>query len=124
MRLDNNLCESIPCKPNGLGKHASQCWDIVVNTLPRNMQSRLDFVGLMLLCDHVELYFSLRSKMLSDPIDKEIRISFTTVVDKLDKLGRQFGWSPLSRASLTITEDKDDDPLLDFMKKRMEVNQN
>jgi len=94
-----------------------ELWLRVVSTLPVGLVTKLDQELLLAYCDQWEAYLMLRRSYLADPIDKDIRISYKSCVDTLDKLGRQLGWSTQSRPALQMPSDKDDndDPFSTFL---------
>jgi len=123
-RVDAKVAPAtLPC-PGDLGEHGSELWKRICHTLPKEVVTKLDSDSLRAYCETWELYRKIYPQMLADPIDKDIRISWSACIDKLDKLGRQFGWTPQARAGLQMP-DKDDsetDPMVEFLKRRQDRN--
>ena len=87
--------------------------------LPREVITRLDTESLRIYCETWQMYCAVIPMMMADPIDKDTRITWSTLVDKLDKLGRQFGWTPQARAGITMpTKTDEEDPFETYLKQR------
>lgn len=112
---------TLPC-PGDLNEHGAELWKRICATLPREVVTKLDADSLRAYCETWELYRKVYPKMIADPFDKDTRILWANCIDKLDKLGRQFGWSPQSRASLQMPpkDESDTDPMVEFMRRRNE----
>jgi P27 family predicted phage terminase small subunit len=95
--------------PQHLGKAGKDLWDRVISSIPPSMITKLDPDSLSAFCDLADVYENIRPMFMADPIDKDIRITYMAVVDRMDKLGRQFGWTPQSRAGLQLGKPKDED---------------
>lgn len=95
--------------PERFGPVALQTWNDIVETIPESMITKLDYKSLVAYCDLCAAYDKLQRAFEDDPIDKDIRISYLSVIQNMDRLGRQFGWTPQSRAALTLTPDKEDE---------------
>lgn len=107
-----------PEPPPHLSELGTVIWNRIVGELPPAILNRLDSQSLSVYCDLCELYSKLRPKFLDDPIDPEIRIAYFGTLDRMDKIGRQFGWSPHSRSALQMpkTEDaKEEDNFAELM---------
>lgn len=120
-RADVNVRPSTLSPPAHLTDAGKELWRRILDTLPAQIISKLDIEALSAYCDAVELYTKLRPMIMADPADKEVRIAWVAAANQMDKIGRQFGWTPVSRASLTMPpDDGGDDPLVEMMKRRME----
>jgi P27 family predicted phage terminase small subunit len=93
--------------PKHLGEAGRDLWQRVVGSLPEALLTSLDPDSLSQFCDMADAYAKLRPVFLADPIDKEIRISYMAVVSAMDRLGRQFGWTPQSRSGLQMGKKED-----------------
>ena len=116
---------TLPC-PAELQEVGQELWRRIVSTLPREVITKLDADGLKTYCLLWQQFNRVWPQFEADPLDKDIRITALSLVDRLDKLGRQFGWTPQSRASLQMpSKDEDDaDPMLAFLKRREERSNN
>lgn len=97
--------------PEHLGEAGRELFERIVATLPKSLITKATIESLGMYADLWECYLSLRPQFLANPVDKDIRISYMSVVDRIDKLGRQFGWTPLSLSGIKVPEqpDKDED---------------
>lgn len=112
-------------KPNHFGKLGSTLWDRVVKSLPKEALATIDTDALVAYCDMAELYEKTRPLVMADPLNKEARICFMSALDRMDKLGRQFGWTPQSRAGLTIpNQAEEEDNPIDILLERMGASNN
>lgn len=118
-RADARIEPSVlPC-PGDLGTHGAEMWKRICKTLPKEIVTKLDTDSLRVYCETWEVYRKVYPLMLDDPTDKNTNVLWAKIVDKLDKLGRQFGWSPQSRTSLQMPEvDQEVDPMVEFLKRR------
>ena len=123
-RVDAKVdASSLPC-PGDLTEHGAELWKRICQTLPREVVTKLDSDALRAYCRTWEIFRKLEQPMLDDPTDKDTRIAFFSTIDKLDKLGRQFGWTPQSRAGLQMPakDESETDPMVEFLKRRQERN--
>jgi P27 family predicted phage terminase small subunit len=109
-RADQFVKPAAIVPPKYLRKTGKALWNRVVGSLPESLITELDTDSLAMFCQLADMYEKLRPKFAADPINKDVRISFLSVVDRMDKLGRQFGWTPHSRAGLSLAnaDDKDE----------------
>jgi P27 family predicted phage terminase small subunit len=123
-RVDNKVQPAPMPVPGNLGEHAAEMWKRIVGALPPEVLTNLDKDALMLYCQTWQTYCKIQPLFDADPVDKELRIAWTSCVDRLDKLGRQFGWTPQSRATLQMpAKDEDaEDPMTLFLKRRAQRN--
>ena len=105
--------------PKHLKAIGKKAWKRIVEALPEQMLTNLDAESLSMYCDLIECYHNLRPQFIADPIDKDIRLSYFAVVNGMDRVGRQFGWTPQSRAGLHIVEQKEESPFAEYLKGRM-----
>ena len=108
-RADQHAKPAAIVAPKHLGKTGKTLWSQVVESLPESLITSLDASALAMFCQLADVYEKLRPEFEADPIDKDLRISFLSVVSQMDRLGRQFGWTPQSRAGLTIAQADDKD---------------
>jgi phage terminase small subunit len=99
-------------------------WDRIVNTLPPEQITNLDFDKLCVYCEAWGQYRRVWPEFVKDPLDKDVRITALNLMDRVIALGREFGTSPMSRMSLKLPqEEKDDkDPLTEFLSRKKEKN--
>ena len=88
--------------PACLGEVGKEAWVRFVNNLPEALITNLDTDGLTQFCQALEAYAKVWPLFINDPIDKDIRITWQAVCAQVDRLGRQFGWTPQSRAGLSL----------------------
>lgn len=106
--------------PSHLGEAGRELFDRIVDTLPKSLITKATIESLGMYADLWECYLSLRPQFLADPIDKDIRISYMSVVDRIDKIGRQFGWTPLALSGLKVPEKPDEaDDVFEALLSRM-----
>lgn len=97
--------------PSHLTELGIALWNRVIGSLPRESITKIDADALSAYCDMAELYSLLRPIVMADPLDKDARITFMNALDRMDKLGRQFGWTPQSRAGLASPQaEQEEDP--------------
>lgn len=123
-RVDSKVAPASLPVPGDLGDEAAELWKRIVSSLPKEILTNLDKDSLRVYCETWQIYLKIQPLFNADPTDKELRITWASLVDKLDKLGRQFGWSPQTRASLQMPtkNDEDEDPMTLFLKRRQERN--
>jgi P27 family predicted phage terminase small subunit len=109
-RADTHVLPASLQSPKHLGEAGRDLWRRVVTSLPEALITNLDPDSLTQFCDLADSYAKIRPVFLADPIDKDIRIAYMAVIAAMDRLGRQFGWTPQSRASLQLpkAEDKEE----------------
>jgi P27 family predicted phage terminase small subunit len=118
-RLDAKVTTGPPPCPASLDDHGRDLWRRICEVLPREVITRLDTESLRIYCETWQMYCAVIPIMMADPIDKDTRITWSTLVDKLDKLGRQFGWTPQARAGITMpTKTDEEDPFETYLKQR------
>lgn len=97
-----------------------QAWDRIVNTLPPEQITDLDFDKLCVYCEAWGQYRRVWPEFVKDPLDKDVRITALNLMDRVIALGREFGTSPMSRMSLKLPpeEKQDKDPLTQFLSRK------
>lgn len=103
------------------GSEAFGAWKRIIETLPADRVTLLDFDALLIYCELWQLLREVWPKFRDNPFDKDTRITALALLDRLSVIGRTFGMSPLSRMSLRFPEsDKVDgsDPLQQFFNRR------
>lgn len=119
-RAEVHIEADTPAMPDHLTAAGKKLWKRIVETLPPKVITSLDAESLAIYCDLSELYVRLRKKFMDDPTDKDVRSSYFGVFDRLNKIGGQFGWSPLSRSGLQMpAEQKDEDDPMEELIARM-----
>lgn len=110
-RIDQHIAVEKPEMPAHLGEIGQKTWKRLMESLPLGVVTKLDLDSLVSYCDLIEAYMTIRPSFLADPIDKNVRHAYMATIQQLDKIGRQFGWSPQSRAGITTTQEtKEEDP--------------
>jgi P27 family predicted phage terminase small subunit len=109
-RADTHVLPASLQSPKHLGEAGCDLWRRVVTSLPEALITNLDPDSLTQFCDLADSYAKIRPVFIADPIDKDIRIAYMAIIAAMDRLGRQFGWTPQSRASLQLpkAEDKEE----------------
>jgi len=95
--------------PDCLGDVGKEAWVRFVNNLPEALITSLDKDGLTQFCQALEAYAKVWPLFINDPIDKDIRITWQAICAQVDRLGRQFGWTPQSRAALSLPAKKEEE---------------
>ncbi|XZE56144.1 hypothetical protein SH139x_002225 [Planctomycetaceae bacterium SH139] len=114
------MAEQLQC-PESLTGAAREAWERITLALPDDMLSRLDVDALWLYCQSWAQLLKVWPMFEDNPLDKDARITAMALCTEVDKLGRQFGWSPLSRASLRVPQREEaDDPLTELMRRKAE----
>ena len=103
-------------KPSTIGNVGSWLWELTIRNLPGGVLRDQDAAKLELLCVSWEQYRKLLDRMHSDD-DPNLINKLKNLADLIDKFGKQFGMSPLDRASLKVEDPKEQaDPFAEFMK--------
>ena len=120
-RLDSKVVASTPPCPADLNDYGRDLWRRICEVLPHEVVTRLDTESLRIYCETWQMYCKVIPLMIDNPIDKDLRITWAAIVDRLDKLGRQFGWTPQARAGIQMPDKSSDesDPFEEFLKQRM-----
>ena len=103
--------------PDSLREDGKRQWQIVLDTLP-------DFV--LKNCDEGKLYQlafirqqlnDVQTAIQSSPVDVTLINTYIKLSGQYDRIGRQFGLSPIDRAALKVDDQKEDvDPFAEFLK--------
>jgi len=118
-RVDLEVDTAAPVMPRGLEKAGKEMWKRICQTLPEKTVTKLDADSLRMYCETWQVYLKLYPIFRDDPLDSKARQSWQACVATLDKLGRQFGWTPQSRSALETPEpEQEDDPLKLYMERR------
>ena len=106
------------------GTEERAAWDRIVNTLPAEQVTNLDYDKLSVYCEAWGQYRRIWPEFVSDPINKDIRITALALMDRVIQLGREFGTSPMARMSLKLPpEEKEErDPLVELINRKKERN--
>lgn len=115
-----------PKKPSHLGENGSKTWARVLDSLPKEAVSALDTDALTMFCDMIDLYYAISPQVQADPLDKDLSGLLMKTSEKIDRLGRQFGWTPQSRAGIQVKaapEEPESDPM-EFILNRMGASKN
>lgn len=112
--------------PDDLGEIASDVWTKVVTSLPEEILNNVHENSLRMYCETIEQYRHVWPLFCADPLDKDLRITAMALIDRADKLGRQFGWTPQALAGLRVPQDDKEevDPMVEFLRARRERNNN
>lgn len=125
-RADVRVTPSALDCPEDLGDIAKETWSGVVDSLPEELLTKVHVGSLRMYCETIEQYRHVWPLFCADPLDKDLRITAMALIDRADKLGRQFGWTPQALAGLRVPpSDKDEpDPMVEFLRGRRERNNN
>jgi phage terminase small subunit len=103
-------------KPNVIGEAGKWLWELTIRNLPGGVLRDQDAAKLELMCVSWEQYRKLLERMQIDD-DPKLISKLKNLADMIDKFGKQFGMSPLDRASLKVEDPKEPmDPFAEFMK--------
>ena len=103
-------------KPDVIGKAGKWLWELTIRNLPGGVLRDQDAAKLELMCVSWEQYRKLLERMQIDD-DPKLISKLKNLADLIDKFGKQFGMSPLDRASLKVEDPKEPvDPFAEFMK--------
>ena len=103
-------------KPDVIGEAGKWLWELTIRNLPGGVLREQDAAKLELMCVSWEQYRKLLERMRSDD-DPALISKLKNLADLIDKFGKQFGMSPLDRASLKVEDPKEAvDPFAEFMK--------
>lgn len=116
------MAEQLEC-PESLTGAAQEAWQRITTALPDDALCQLDCDALWLYCQSWSQLLKVWPMFEENPLDKDCRITAMALCTEVDKLGRQFGWSPLSRASLRVPQrEESDDPLDELLKRKAARN--
>lgn len=104
--------------PGRLNEGAREVWQRVVETLQDNALRVVDQDALAAYCETVDIHNVIAPQFRADPLDKELRITWKEVSAVMDRLGRQFGWTPQARAAINVTPPEPE--MTEFERKRLE----
>jgi len=85
-----------PEKPIGLKEHASELWDLAIESLPHVLR-KVDGPVLRLCCDAYQSAMDARSILDKDPTDHKAHARFISAITKFDGLAKGLGLNPHSR---------------------------
>ena len=108
-RVDNKPTEGSPRKPRGLSKVASAFWDETVGHLPDGCVGRGDSMALAEMCRWYELYRECMVLLDENPIDRDARAAATAYWDRVWRIAKDFGVTPVERTRLQDPKGDDDD---------------
>lgn len=95
--------------PGHMGVYAKDCWRYQVENLPEESLTTLDHFSMTVFCDMYEVYCQSRKLLALDPLDNKARQAMMSAATAMDKIGKQFGWTPQSRAGIPQVEKDDED---------------
>ena len=103
-----------------MGKIGKEVWTRFLTNLPEALITNLDTNSLAQFCEAIELYEKIKVEFANDPFNKDTRITWIAVCSQVDRLGRQFGWTPQSRAALSLpAKDTKDESVFGALLSRM-----
>jgi len=119
-RVELHVDAAVLQSPFESGSEEQQAWDRIVKTLPAEMLTNLDYDKLQVYCEAWGQYRRVWPEFVKDPLDKDVRITALSLMDKVIALGREFGMSPMSRMSLKLPPEEKEatDPLAEMMARR------
>lgn len=102
--------------PDVIGEEGKWLWELTIRNLPDGILRDQDAAKLEMMCVSWECYRKLISRMAIDD-DPKLISKLKNLADLIDKLGKQFGMSPLDRACLKVEpETQATDPFAEFLK--------
>lgn len=111
--------------PECLNDEARKVWRRVRDALPEEALSVVDVDALTAYCETVVLYRVVTQEFTKDPLDRDLRMAWKEASTAMDRLGRQFGWTPQARAGIKVPEaPQEEDAFTQFMKNRMGAGKN
>lgn len=106
--------------PRGMGKVGKEVWNRVLTNLPAALITNLDLDSLAQFCEALEAYDQIKGVFAANPLDREVRMAWKDICSQVDRLGRQFGWTPQSRAALSLpAKDTKDESVFGALLSRM-----
>ncbi len=106
--------------PRGMGKVGKEVWNRFLTNLPEALITNLDLNSLAQFCEALEAYDQIKGVFAANPLDREVRLAWKDICAQVDRLGRQFGWTPQSRASLSLpAKDTKDESVFGALLSRM-----
>lgn len=105
-----------PEPPKGLTKAQLEFWTQIVLAMPPDALGRIDSYTLHELLELWAIAVKARKSWKRDPSDKESRIAYTSAIDRVFKIGAEYGMTPASRARLRVpVADDEDDPFQELI---------
>jgi phage terminase small subunit len=102
--------------PDVIGEAGKWLWYLTIRNLPDGVLRDQDAAKLEMMCVAWESYRRLIEKMKYDD-DPKLIGKLKNLADLIDKLGKQFGMSPLDRACLKVEPAGESvDPFAEFLK--------
>lgn len=102
--------------PDVIGEAGRWLWNLTIRNLPDGVLRDQDAAKLEMMCVSWEAYRKLISRMAIDD-DPKLISKLKNLADLIDKLGKQFGMSPLDRACLKVEPATEAaDPFAEFLK--------
>jgi phage terminase small subunit len=102
--------------PDVIGEDGKWLWNLTIQNLPEGVLREQDAAKLEMMCVSWECYRKLILRMQIDD-DPKLISKLKNLADLIDKLGKQFGMSPLDRACLKVEPvNQAVDPFAEFLK--------
>jgi phage terminase small subunit len=119
-RLESVIVNDAPLQlvpPDSLRQDGKQQWQHVMDTLPEHVLKNCDEGKLHQLAFIRQQLNDVQQAIESSPLDGKLIEIYLKLCGQYDRLGKQFGLSPVDRASLKVEQPKKaDDPFDAFMK--------
>ena len=101
--------------PEDMAAEGKELWHRVVESMPKESFTLISREGLVAYCEAWLMLRLVTPIAFADPSDKNKRIAWKSAIETVDKLGRQFGWTPSAAASIK-TQPVDNEQPSDFEK--------
>jgi phage terminase small subunit len=119
-RLESVIFSNAPLEltpPESLRDDGKRQWKHVMETLPESVLKNCDEGKLHQLAFIRQQLNDLQQAIESSPLDGKLIEIYLKLCGQYDRLGKQFGLSPVDRASLKVEDPKEPmDPFAEFMK--------
>jgi len=119
-RLESVAFNSSPLRlvpPGSLREDGKQQWQQVLETLPDSVLKNCDEGKLYQLAFIRQQLNDVQTAIESSPLDLKLLGIYIKLSAQYDRIGRQFGMSPIDRAAMKVEQPKEDeDPFSEFMK--------
>jgi len=119
-RLESIAFNSSPLQlepPASLREDGKAQWQQVMDTLPDTVLKNCDEGKLYQLAFIRQQLNDVQIAIESSPLDDKLVKLYLDLSKNYDRIGKQFGLSPIDRASLKVEQpQKNDDPFSEFMK--------
>lgn len=107
-RADLRVKHERPNKPDGMSDECGLVWDRLCEALPPSTVTKSHSDSLRIYCETWVAYKKIYPIFRDDPLDAKARQAWQGCISTLDKIGRQFGWTPQSLAGIEVIESQEE----------------